>query len=69
MYELQCSAPVEDIDDLIWKYEEYDITVENNTLYSIIPINIRRFMTMKKDAAKCGIENIVVKVPQKNDRN
>jgi hypothetical protein len=62
LYDLQCSAPVEDIDDLVWKYEEYNVYVENNTLYASKPVNMRRFMTLRRDASKCGIDNIVIEV-------
>ena len=62
LYELQCSAPVEDVDDLLWKYEEYNPTFEDNILYINQPVNMRRFLTLKKDALKCGIDNIVIEV-------
>jgi len=62
LYELQCSAPVEDIEDLLWKYEEYAIKVEDDTIHINKPINIHRFMTLKRDALKCGINNIIIEV-------
>lgn len=66
LYELQCGAPVEDIDDLLWKYEEYNPKIEDNTLYINKPVRMKRFMTLKKDATKCGIDNIRIEVLNAN---
>jgi hypothetical protein len=60
LYNLQCSAPVEDIDDLLWKYEEYNIKVIDDTVKINQPINYKRFLTLKKDMTKLGLTNVIV---------
>ncbi len=62
LYNLQCSAPVEDIDDLLWKYEEYNIKYINNRIVINQPVAYKRFLTLKKDMKKLGITNILIDV-------
>ena len=60
LYNLQCSAPVEDIDDLLWKYEEYNIKIIDDTVIINQPVNYKRFLTLKKDMTKLGLTNVIV---------
>lgn len=60
LYKLQCSAPVKDIDDLLWKYEEYNIKLVDDTIVINQPMISKRFLTLKKDMKKLGIKNLII---------
>lgn len=60
LYNLQCSAPVNDIDDLLWKYEEYNIKLIDDTVIINQPVNYKRFLTLKKDMAKLKLTNVII---------
>lgn len=62
LYRLQCAANVEDIDDLLWKYEDCNLKVQDNKVHISKSMDIKRFMTLKKDARKCNIEDIIMEV-------
>ena len=60
LYNLQCSAPVRDIDDLLWKYEEYNIKVLEDVVIINQPVAYKRFLTLKKDMTKLGLTKVIV---------
>lgn len=60
LYNLQCSAPVNDIDDLLWKYEEYNIKLIDDTVIINQPVNYKRFLTLKKDMIKLKLTNVII---------
>ena len=48
--------------DLLWKYEEYNIKYTNDTLVINQPVDYKRFLTLKKDMEKLGLENLIVDI-------
>lgn len=60
LYSIQCSIPVTVLEDLLWKYEEYDLEVRENVVIVYGTIPMKRFITLKQDIKKLGYKELVV---------
>lgn len=56
------NTPALRLDDLAWKYQEYNFEIKDNTLYIKCPIEVENFIKMKIDALRFGIKDIKVEV-------
>ena len=56
------NTPTLRLDDLAWKYQEYNFEIKDNTLFIKSPIEVENFIKLKTDAFRFGVKDIKVEV-------
>ena len=56
------NTPIYSVEDIHWKYAEYNLSINDKTLKITTPMEVNTFVKLKRDALQLGFDNIIMEV-------